>query len=71
MFSVRAEQIELKLRSFKDSIHINEKQNGPYSHFGYFSLVDDPFQIKKKWQVEHGTNEIYCNFENFNRVVDI
>ena len=34
-----------KLRSFKNSEHINEKGDGPYRGFGYLSLFSDPIDL--------------------------
>ena len=34
-----------KLRSFKSSEHINEKGDGPYRGFDYYSLVNDPLDL--------------------------
>ena len=33
--------IKIKLRSFKSSVHINEKWDGPYRGFGYLSLLNN------------------------------
>ena len=32
-------------RSFKSSEHVNEKEDGPYSNFGYLSLFSDPIDL--------------------------
>ena len=35
-------KIKIKLRSFKSNQHINEKRDGSYRGFGYFSFFSDP-----------------------------
>ena len=36
---------KIKLRSFKSGEHINEKEDGPHSGFGYLSLFSDPIDL--------------------------
>ena len=33
------------MRSFKSSVHIKEKGDGPYRGFGYLSLFSDPLVL--------------------------
>ena len=37
--------IKIKLKSFKSSEHISEKEDGPYRGFGYLSLLSDPIDL--------------------------
>ena len=37
--------IKIKLRSFKSSEHIKEKEDGSYHGFGYLSLFSDPIYL--------------------------
>ena len=55
----------IKIRSFKNREHINEKKDGPYRSFGYLSLFSDPLDF---WQ--NGAKEKYSNFAIFNRISD-
>ena len=41
---------KIKLRSFKSSEHIYEKDDGPYHGIGYSSLVSDPLDLKTKYE---------------------
>ena len=50
----------IKIRSFKNREHFNEKKDGPYRSFGYLSLFS--------WQ--NGAKEKYSNFAIFNRISD-
>ena len=43
----KVDGIKIKLRSFKNSEHINEKKDGPYRGFGYLSLFSDPIALAK------------------------
>ena len=38
-------QMKIKLSSFESSEHINEKRDGSYRGFGYFSLSSDPTDL--------------------------
>ena len=64
-FSSLCNKYKLKLSSFKSSYNINEKENGSYRGFGYFSLIGDPLSLAKR-----ASSENCCNFANFNRAVD-
>ena len=39
--------LQIKLRSFKNSEHINEKRDWPYRGFGILSLFNDPLNLAK------------------------
>ena len=53
-------RIKIKLRSLKSSEHINEKGDGPYRGFGYFSLFSDPIDLATGSQIEQANSENLC-----------
>ena len=55
-------QLNIKLRSFKSSEHINEKRDGPYRFFGYLRIWSDPLDLAK-W-----SQRVNCKFATFNRI---
>ena len=55
--------IQIKMRSFNSSKHINGKNDGPYRSFGYLSLFSDPLDLGKWSKIE------LLYFSTFNRIV--